>query len=366
LYARDVTLVGMMLKRSLLLSFLPQYLQTYSLGNLFSDRVVITFPNSKLKIMKALAVVIASLSFSQGFIPASQNHDNSLMRRYVVAETEAAVQVASAAFPITLVVVGIAASVMKAEEDAKLNGTKDGETFLEKILSKRITKSAGSIDSKKKVIKSVAIPKSTEPKPDVKSEDPKAKASSFLSKFFPPKVSSKKNETEATQSVVVPKATESTPKTESSQISDQTSKLEIETPAKEAVEVISEAPPEPIMEIPAEPSVEEPSKPSLEVSPEPSIEIPSEPVSIIDFSELKSGIASTLEEENIKMERLQKSIEEEETVEVVESTAEEDTEELEIVVDEASTKTKKRGVVRFTFRVLKKTVAPWRKWKNIS
>mmetsp|Transcript_39090 Transcript_39090/g.44573 ORF Transcript_39090/g.44573 Transcript_39090/m.44573 type:complete len:202 (-) Transcript_39090:235-840(-) len=167
---------------------------------------------------------------------------------------------------------------------------------------------------------------------------------------------------------VVHEATESTSKIESvslnsDQVSQKSSKHNIETPSKEADET-SESLSQPIMERTAELSVEEKSKLLLDVSPKTTPRIPSEEVSVIDFSELKSEVASTMEKENEKMERLQKSIEED-VVELVESTVTEPTEKLERV-DKDLTNTKKGGFFRSTFRVLKKLIAPWRKWKNIS
>mmetsp|Transcript_18820 Transcript_18820/g.20968 ORF Transcript_18820/g.20968 Transcript_18820/m.20968 type:complete len:321 (-) Transcript_18820:232-1194(-) len=320
--------------------------------------------------MKVLAILIASISASQGFMSHSQNHESGIIRRYVVAETEAAISVASAAIPTTLMIAGFAASMIKAEEDAKLNGSIDGETFLSKLLSQKKKMSTGPVDSKE-ATRSVATFEPMKPKLNEKLDDGKSNVPSFLSKFFPSKVSSKKTKIEeVTESdvSVVHEATESTSKIESvslnsDQVSQKSSKHNIETPSKEADET-SESLSQPIMERTAELSVEEKSKLLLDVSPKTTPKIPSEEVSVIDFSELKSEVASTMEKENEKMERLQKSIEED-VVELVESTVTEPTEKLERV-DKDLTNTKKGGFFRSTFRVLKKLIAPWRKWKNIS
>jgi len=76
----------------------------------------------------------------------------------------------------------------------------------------------------------------------------------------------------------------------------------------------------------------------------------------MDLNKLKKEIASTREGQRLKEERLKASLKKDEgEEEAVMATSDETT----------FVGTKKKGILKKILRVLKKIIAPWRKWSNI-
>ncbi len=81
------------------------------------------------------------------------------------------------------------------------------------------------------------------------------------------------------------------------------------------------------------------------------------------ISDLRKEVASTVQDVRATQQRLlQRSTKPAPALEP----AVEDAVDVVVVEQEDTTPKKKRGILRKGFRVLKKVVAPWRKWENIS
>jgi len=79
----------------------------------------------------------------------------------------------------------------------------------------------------------------------------------------------------------------------------------------------------------------------------------------MDLNKLKKEIASTREGQRLKEERLKASLKKDE--------GEKEEEEAVMATSDETTfvGTKKKGILKKILRVLKKIIAPWRKWSNI-
>lgn len=147
-------------------------------------------------------------------------------------------------------------------------------------------------------------------------------------------------------------------------------KVKVET-ATEAPKPVVELPPEPAPEPTPEPVAEPAPEPVAEPAPEPepepvTVEVPR----VKDLSDLKVQVASTLEGEQEKLKRLEAKQRMEEKENAAAAAAAAAAEEIETakentVEEVTEAPKKKQSIFRLVWRIVKKIVAPWRKWKNI-
>jgi len=145
--------------------------------------------------------------------------------------------------------------------------------------------------------------------------------------------------------------------------------VSVKTPSAPApAEKVISKKPEPVGPSPV--PIVEPVTPKLATPkpvPEPVVPKPVAPRTK-NLSDMKVKVASTLAGEREKMKRLEekKRLAERNAEAAATAAAEEAASAEETSVEEISATPKKRSILRLVWRIVKKIVAPWRKWENIS